>query len=259
MKLFLAAILLCATSLFAQVSKEDVAYVNTVFYPATALLYSQDDSGEMQMHCTATAIEKNKTGYLFLTAAHCGSVDDLSKNTVSPEQTFFFISPDENGSKSFLKAVPVGAGFRHKGDDFMLFQVDTDKSFPVIPLGKDAVAMEQVVNVASPLGLGKQIFIGTVSAASLDRPVIEDDINWTGATLVELFGVDGGSSGSAMVCLDQKAICALIVGSIGGTTMVSVPVSRLIKFREELNAGTYKYWQPDVYAAPKPGEPAHKH
>ena len=246
--LFLASLFLIVPAK-AQTA-QDIDYVNKVFFPATALLYSQDESGGMHMRCTATAIEKTEDGYTFVTAAHCGAEDDEDHKTVSPEKTFFYITEDTAQDKTFLVAEPVGAGYRHRGDDFMLFHVKTDKVFPVVQLGHDPVALESIVNVASPLGLGKQVFLGTVSKASIDRPLVFEDINWTHAVTLQLFGTDGGSSGSAAVCLDQKAICAFVVGSIDKTTMVAMPVSRLQAVIAGLKDGSYKYWQKDSDAKP---------
>jgi hypothetical protein len=251
--LFLAFILMLVSlfpiHIFAQTS-QDVEYVNKVFYPATTLLYGQDEAGGMRMRCTATAIGKTGNIYTFVTAAHCGAVDDEDHKTVSPEKTFFYITEDSVEDKTFLKAEPVGAGYRHRGDDFMLFEVKTDKVFPVVALGHDPEALESIVNVASPLGLGKQVFLGTVSKAWIDRPLAFEDINWTHAVMLQLFGTDGGSSGSAVVCLDQKAICAFVVGSIDKTSMVAMPVSRLQTVIAGLKDGTYKYWQKDSDAKP---------
>jgi S1-C subfamily serine protease len=238
---------------------QDAEYVNHVFYPATALLYAEDKAGGMRMRCTATAIEKTKGGYVFVTAAHCGAIDDEAHKTVSPEKTFFYITADEQDDKEFMKADPVGAGYRHRGDDFMLFEVKTDKVFPVVALGNDPIVLGSIANVASPLGLGKQVFLGSVSKAKLDRPLVEDDINWTNAVMLQLFGTDGGSSGSAVVCLDQKAICAFVVGSVDKTTMIAMPVSRLKMVIAGLKDGSYKYWQKDPdsksSADPKGPEP----
>ena len=233
-----------ATFLHAQIDKTNLDYINTTFYPATVLLYNQEDDGSMKMRCTATAIEKNKTGYVFVSAAHCGCDDDTDNETVKPVKTFFYITLDDVKNKQFLSAKPTGCGYRHDGDDFMLFQVDTDKSIPVVKLGSDPDTTDQIVNVASPLGLGKQVFFGSVSGANLQRPVIVDDINWTNAIMLQLFGTDGGSSGSAVVCLDQKAICAFVVGSIDKSSIIAMPVSRLIKVREQIADDDYSYWQP---------------
>lgn len=253
---FASLLLAIALSVFPAKAQnaQDIEYVNKTFFPATALLYSQDESGGMHMRCTATAIEKTDATYTFVTAAHCGAIDDEDHKTVSPEKTFFYITEDTAQDKTFLVAEPIGAGYRHRGDDFMLFQVKTDKVFPVVALGHDPIALESVVNVASPLGLGKQVFLGTVSKASIDRPLVFEDINWTHAVTLQLFGTDGGSSGSAVVCLDQKAICAFVVGSIDKTTMVAMPVSRLQAVIAGLKDGTYKYWLKDSDA--KPATPA---
>ena len=79
-----------------------------------------------------------------------------------------------------MRATPVGCGYRHKGkDDFALFHVDTDKKFPYRAYRfKDPQVLDQVVNVASPLGLGKQVMLGNISSNILNRPVISKDINW---------------------------------------------------------------------------------
>ena len=251
MKYLTLVAVLWAGLCFGQVSS-DVDYVNQVFYPATALLYAQDQQGGMAMRCTATAIDKDDAGYTFVTAAHCGAIDDTSNKTVSPERTFFYITPDQKDDKVFYKADPIGAGYRHKGDDFMLFKVKTDRQFPIVKLGEDPKALEAIVNIASPLGLGKQVFLGVVSNPGLDRPLVDGDINWTNAIALQLFGTDGGSSGSAAVCLDQRAICAFVVGAVDSTTITAMPVSRLIAVMAGLKDGTYKYWQkdPDSKAAP---------
>lgn len=242
--------LVAAMALLAQ-SPADIDYVNQTFYPATALLYSQDSQGGMSMRCTATAISKEGDEYTFVTAAHCGAEDSEDSKTVSPEKTFFYITPDQKDDKTFLKADPVGAGYRHRGDDFMLFKVKTDHAFPVVELGHDPKALESVVNIASPLGLGKQVFLGIVSNSVLDRSIADGDINWTNAIALQLFGTDGGSSGSAVVCLDQRAVCAFVVGSIDKTTIIAMPVSRLITMMKGLADGSYKYWQKDPDAKPK--------
>jgi S1-C subfamily serine protease len=228
------------------ISQTPIQFVNSTFYPATALLYSQSDGGDYRMLCTATAIEKTDKGYVFVTAAHCACDDDTEAKTVSPSETFFYLTADESNHKDFMKADLTGCGYRHAGDDFAIFDVETKQTFPVVPLGEDPKTLDPIVNVASPLGLGKQAFIGSVSSSTLNRPVVVEDINWTHAVLLQLFGTDGGSSGSSVVCLDQRKICAIVVGSIDKTTIVAVPVSRLIKLRAALAAGTYTHWKPDA-------------
>jgi hypothetical protein len=250
--LFLGFVFLLAVStvLANDLTDQDKDYINHTLYPATVLLYSQDAEGSMQMRCTATAIFGDDKTYQFVTASHCGCVENNSHNTVSPEKTYFFISPDIAGNKIYLKAEPLGCGYRTRGDDYFLLQTDATVKFPIVSLGQDAKILDEVYNVGSPLGLGKQVFTGTVSSSYLDRPVRIEDINWEGAILLQLFGINGGSSGSSLVCADQKAICGFVVGSIEDTTMVAVPVSRFIKFRDALLKGQYKWYVKDPDAAP---------
>ena len=237
--------LLIGSTALAQLTPAEKTYVNETLWPATGLLYVQTAEGAMDMRCTATAIDQDDKSYTFVTAAHCGCVDDASKNLVAPQKAFFFISPDVVGNKLYLKATVKGCGFRTKGDDFFLLTTDKTVKFPVVPLGQDPKIMDAVINVGSPLGLGKQVFLGSVSSPMLDRPVVQDDIQWTNAVLLQEFGVNGGSSGSSVICVDQKAICAFVVGSIAETSMIAMPVSRLVKFREALAAGKYKWYVND--------------
>ncbi len=246
----LAVALLFAGLSFAQIPEAEKPYVNSTLLPATGLLYSQSEDGEMKMRCTTTVIDQDATTYTVATAAHCGCEDDSSKHIVTPQKTFFFVSPDQPGNKLYLKAKVLGCGYRTKGDDFFLLAIDKTITFPVVPLGHDPKLMDSFVNVGGPLGLGKQVFYGSVSSPVLDRPISFEDIQWTGTVLLQEFGVNGGSSGSSAVCLDQHAICAFVVGSIAETTMVAMPVSRLIKFREQLAAGKYKWYHPDPDSAP---------
>ena len=224
-------------------------YINTSVRPAVATLYSQDENGTMKMRCTATAIEEDATSYTFVTAAHCGCEDNAELKSTSAEKTFFFIQPELAGNKVYLKAKPQACGYRTKGDDYFLLTIDKTIKFPILPLGKDPKAMDEFVNVAGPLGVGLQVFTGSVSSEVLDRPVTVPmdggDIQWTGAILLQIFGVNGGSSGSAVLCLDQKAVCAFVVGSMGSTSIVAMPVSRLIQFRSLLAAGKYPWYKPD--------------
>jgi hypothetical protein len=237
--------LIFSFSASAQLPLAEKTYVNSTLSPATALLYSQSAAGSMDMRCTATAIDQDDTSYTFVTAAHCGCTDSPERNRVTPQKTFFFISPDIVGDKIYLKATPKGCGYRTKGDDFFLLTVDKSFKFPVIPLGKDPKLLDEIINVGGPLGMGKQVFLGSVSSPSVDRPIADGEIQWTNAVLLQEFGVAPGSSGSSVVCIDQHAICAFVVGSVAESTMVAMPVSRFLKFREQLVGGKYKWYQAD--------------
>lgn len=215
---------------------------------AVGILYSQQEDGGMRMHCTTTAFEKTATGYLFVTAAHCIGNDDRGKErTANPYNHTFFISFDETGThaKQFWPASPVFVGYQSRGEDFAVFHVVSNDVWPTIPLGDETSLTEgaQYWNVASPLGLGRQIQEGLISSMSLDRPVTEGDINWKGTLVLQQAGVNGGSSGSPLVSKDQHKIIGFLVGTIGGSTTVAIPVSRFIAVRAAVAKDAYRYWK----------------
>jgi len=216
------------------------------FVSATALLYGQTEDGSLRMLCTATAFERDKNVFHFVTAAHCVGTDDTVHDRVQVEPTSWFITFDEPEKKNFFPAKLLGAGYQHRGDDFAVLEVKLENPVPVIGVAdKDPSLGEDVSNIASPLGLGKQLFRGHISMEKLDRPVVEGDINWKGATLLQMSS-GPGSSGSAIVSRSQKSIVAFLVGVIGGRgspNIVAIPVSKFKKFWGEAKDGKYKWYK----------------
>ncbi len=255
--ILVSLVLLFTPSTFAS-NKELVEQVKS----AVALLYSQDEAGGMRMHCTVTAFEKLTTetvvngkkfsatkGYLFATAAHCVGTDDVDKEKSADTKNIpFYITFDEAKAKTFYPAKALFVGYQHRGEDFSVFEVDTDADWGVMPLGDEKKASDgdDIINVSSPLGLGKQVLVGTISSVYLDRPLIEGDINWKGSITLTIGGVNGGSSGSAIVSQDQKAIVGFLVGTIGGTTVTAIPVSKFKAVRKAVEEGKYRYYSPTV-------------
>jgi len=231
----------------AQSRQSDTEFITTI-QNAVGLLYSQDQSGSMRMACTATAYERIKTGYRFVTAAHCIGSDNRDKELSASAETPFFITFDEHAEKTFWPAEPVFIGYQSRGEDFAVFEVETTKHWPVIPLGDEQHEVIPALywNIASPLGLGKQVFSGSVTSLDLDRPVKQNDINWQHSLVLQQAGVNGGSSGSALVSQTQRTIIGFLVGSIGESTIVAIPVSR---FRVALKA-----WQEKRYRWYRPKE-----
>lgn len=233
---------------------------------SVAILYSQDSSGGLNMHCTVTAVEqltkesvvddkKTKviTGYHFITAAHCIGPDDTSKERAADTKTTpFFITYDQTAVKTFHAAHPVFVGYQSRGEDFAMFRVNTSEDWATTPLGDEKKASDgdEIINVSAPLGLGKQVLVGSISSVFLDRPLIQGDINWTGTITLSLPGVNGGSSGSAIVSEEQKAIVGFLVGTVGGETIVAIPVSRFISVRKAVEAGKYRWYSPVIQENP---------
>lgn len=213
---------------------------------AVGLLYSMDSGGTMNMHCTATAFEKVEKGYLFVTAAHCVGSDDTTKEkSANPFKTSFFITFDERTQeKKFYPAKPKLVGYQSRGEDFAIFEVDTPDKWQTVDIGDEKVLQDgaQYWNIASPLGLGRQTFEGIISSVFLDRPLISGDINWGGTLVLQQTGVNGGSSGSALISKETHKIVGFLVGSVGETTTIAIPVSRFIAVRKAADLGKYKYW-----------------
>ncbi len=230
-------------------STDELNQLEKDFRLASGLLYAQTDDGGFRMMCTVTAFEKTGKKYHFVTAAHCVADDDTQHERVDVAKTNWFITFDEPGNKNLVEAKVIGVGYQHRGDDFAVLEVDLAKDVPTIPLAaKDPQLGENVSNFASPLGLGKQLFRGHVSMEKLDRPVIEDSINWKGATLVQMSS-GPGSSGSAIVSQHQTGIVAFLVGVIGARgsqNIVTIPVGRFKTFWAQAQAGTYKWYKPDT-------------
>lgn len=214
---------------------------------AVGILYSQEFNGGMTMRCTMTAFEKTKDGYLFASAAHCIGADNQSKERSAAHKDIpFYMTFDEAGNKTFYPAEPKAVGYQSRGDDFAIFEVKTDKTWPIIPIGteKDEEEGNAIINVASPLGLGKQVFKGTISSLNLDRPIIQGDINWRGSIGLQI-AAEGGSSGSAIISEKQEKIVAFLVGTAGGSTVIAIPATKFTAFKKAVEDGKYRWFKAD--------------
>ncbi len=222
------------------------------FSQATALLYARIGSGTYIMVCTATAFERNEMVYHFVTAAHCVAEDNHDHRRVELAPVDWFISFDQRGTKNFIHAKILRAGYQSRGDDFAVLEVTLDKPVPVIPLAsKDPSLGESVSNVASPLGLGKQLFRGHVTMERLDRPIIDAGLNWRDTTLLQI-NSGPGSSGSAIVSTSQSGITSILVGRIsnrGSENVVSIPVSKFQKFNQGVADGKYPWYRAETTAS----------
>ena len=230
-------------------------------YDATVLVYMQSDGGDLLMTCTATAVLQNDKGYSFLTAGHCMQSDDL----------VYYLSDDKQDPKTFFKVDKVACGFPARGADFCLMHVTTNQEFPVMAVGvsSESVAGEPAASVSSPLGLGKQTFRGFIAAPHLKRLLtlrdkggkankdskVDDKTaaiigRWYDYTLFQMPGVNSASSGSALLCMDQRAICGVVVGILAtesGHESVALPINVVV---ERLEASKIAY-----RTAPKPEAP----
>lgn len=195
-------------------------------YKATVVIY-RDDSGTLTPSCTATAIMKVDGGYFFMTASHC----------VEPG-TDYYVSSDELPKVLWLVRA-IDKGNIAKGNDYAVLMVPTTQVFPVVDLGADPVNLlgEPVVSVTAPLGMGKQVLRGSIANPYVQRSIpvrVNGKVlgNWRGAMLLQMPGINPASSGSALACANQRAVCGIIVGAIAtplGQEGVALPISGLLQ------------------------------
>jgi len=196
------------------------------FYKATVILYRQSgEDGTFAPSCTATAIMKVEGGYFFVTASHC----------IDPGSDYYVTSDEQ--PKVLWQVAAIEKGNIAKGMDYAVLMVPTTQEFPVVPIGADPNNLlgEPVVSVTAPLGLGKQVLRGSIANPSVERSMVVHYNgkvigNWKGGMLLQMPGINPASSGSAVGCVNQKAVCGIIVGVIStqiGQEGVALPISRL--------------------------------
>ena len=251
----LAATLLLAVALCAPIKaaaqQNPSQSLGKDVYESVYLLYTQDVESDMKMTCTATAYRtvQNKDKTLdtrLVSAAHCVQGDDSKQQKLEK----FYISADNNGSKIFIPVTVVEVGDKRQGDDFVILQAK-GTAFHLTPLGdSDKTYMgESVIGVSAPYGLGKEYYQGYVSNTHLDRPPLDaGDVRWTDLELVSIGG-GPGSSGSAIVSVDQRAITGFLVGRIPGEEIgfMCVPVNKFRAFEKAVDNGSYKKTKVDKH------------
>lgn len=221
----LLAIILAAASLFTSLpssaQKPQPATVAAPFaqrlYNATALLYQREAKGGLNFRCTATNFLKTDVGYYAVTAKHCVHSDEK-----------YFLVFDEDSDRPYIKADVL---FTTDDTDVAVLGYFSKENLPVIPLGDEKLESigSPVVNVSSPLGLGKLYFDGHIAAMTLRDRVQADGVP---DPMVLQLPAAGGASGSAVCSPAQEAIIGIVVmiyipdngGSIATT---AVPVSQV--------------------------------
>ena len=177
-------------------------------YNATFLLYAQDSSGDMQIECTATSVLKYQKGFLLVTASHC------------IEEKYAYFITDDKEIKTFIPIDDAACGNPGQGMDFCVIHVTTDQEYAVVPLGTNPTGIggEPLASVSNPLGMGKMVLRGNLAIPALKRPMSQETdrikSTWYNHIMFQMPGTFNGSSGAALLCLNQRAICGIVVGDI---------------------------------------------
>lgn len=218
-------------------------------------------TGDELSACTVQAFERDDVAefYYFATAAHCVAIDNTLKEKVRVLYKKVRLHADHSGTQTYIVATVAAAGYRTEGDDFAVLRVAFSdmKGFrpPVIPFAPvRAETGETFVSFAMPGGAGLQFLPGWVSRSSIDVPLVvpERDINWEGGLFIHV-PVAGGSSGSAIVSVERKAIIGILVGHVPfADSAVALPSDRFLKFWERVKNGTYPWFKMEEENAAKP-------
>ncbi|VVB51632.1 Trypsin-like peptidase domain protein [uncultured archaeon] len=200
---------------------------------ATNPLYADVD-GNVRFICTATAIQKIPTGYIFLTARHC---------VADPRLQGWFVVIDKKSDTPYIKATVLLAGDLYT--DAALLQVNTLLDIPTVPLGDERLLSisSRVEYFGFPQNLGKFYFEGYVTSLKIGPPAYSDP-QWNG-DLGLTIQIGPGSSGSALVDPQQEAIVGVVTGvtysRLGGPILsMATPVSKVRVLVSDYKAGRTK-------------------
>jgi len=225
------------------------------FKKAVVNLFEEDEEGNLNFVCTATAFERKGKKYYFVSAAHCVGDDDTDHEKIITRPSNWYITFRDSPEKHFFPAKIVVAGYQHRLNDFLVLEAELEHPVPTMPLASgDPHNGEIVSNMASPHNLGKLLFRGLVSIESVDRTILvgEDEVNWKGTAVLQI-NVGGGSSGSAIVSHRQRGIVAILIGMNSSSLAYAIPVSKFKQFWAEFNAKKYKWYRPEDNSG-KPGK-----
>jgi Trypsin-like peptidase domain len=159
--------------------------------------------------CTVTAYETIPGGYHLIGAGHC-----VGKSTGYT----YAVADDVN--EEFSPVTVVKSAFDKKFD-FSVFELKTDKVYPVIPLGTlDGVSIgDDVIDVNFALASAKQLSVGKVSSANLTS----EGVVVPGYFMAQIFGSEG-SSGSALISSTTHKIVGIVTMQFGDDNEAQITV-----------------------------------
>jgi Trypsin-like peptidase domain len=181
--------------------------------------------GQVQDFCTVTAYEAIPGGYHLIGAGHC----------VAKSSGFTYAVADDVSGDS--TPVTVVKSEFDKKFDFAIFELKTDKAYPVIPLGTlDGVSIgDDVIDVNFSLTAAKQLSLGKVSAAEL----LFDGITVPGYFIAQFFGSEG-ASGSAVISAVTHKIIGIVTLQFGDDNEAQIDIGMGVEsidnFQEFLRA-----------------------
>lgn len=247
-KIFSKIIFIFAVLLFASCATE-VKYIKQKMMKATVRFEAIYPNKQGKSICTAWAVDRIGKSYHFSLAAHClPDICTTSSNTPS----FWVILEKDNGKVfKYYKSNVVAMGTTDDFQDLAIVRAELDEYIPILPLGYRAPNLDEELRIVSaPIPrLGNQMFRAYISKEKSDKIWRSNSkYKWKGIIPIQAkeLGVGFGSSGGAVVSLEQKAVVAVIVASMENpntrhVTILTLPVSRFKKFYKEVKKGKHKW------------------
>jgi hypothetical protein len=197
----------------------------------------EDNTVMPEPECAAQSFQKIPRGYLLLTAAHCvveeRSAGFIKFDEIVVDNRLFVDYGNPDASRKFIPVTIKLVGDLRNGYDIAILEMDTTAVLPVIPLGDESTLDmgDKLVSVSGPEGAYVKFwFEGYLSAkkSQIDPALVRDRLGWKNLEFIEMGGTFG-SSGSAIISVDQRAIVgvydAMFRPSLDRISIGMVPVS----------------------------------
>ena len=171
--------------------------------------------------CTTEPIEKIAGGYRLLSAGHCVQS--------TPADLQFSVAEEIGGARTPVKMVKAYLG---EDVDFALFELKTDKVYPVFELGteKDLKVGDAIINPNFSQGLGKQLSMGVVASMPITKSEDCEDAGCVGKFIIHE-SAGPGASGSAVLSVKTHKVVGVLVWEFEGKVGFGVePISVFVKF-----------------------------
>lgn len=191
-------------------------------------LYAQGDSGNLNFNCTATAVERREGKIVVLTAFHCASrgtsyLISFDRRTFYPLR-LWKIPHEEVDAQKHPRT------HNEPKTDMAMFLMEDDPRISVIPMGDDSTLKpgRKITMVGYPLGITKTHYEGII-AGRLEKP----GADLHGYIVLQIFGAPG-SSGTAVIDQETKAIVGVLTGAAQAIVGTPVLFATPIRYRKYL-------------------------
>ena len=204
--------------------KSDLVSLFAKVSPAVGALYVRNSSGDLGFLCTVTAVDRDASRVVLLTANHCVK-KDVAYSVTFDGRSFYgarvWKIPHED-----LDANKYPRTFGEPQTDMAFFVIDESPlpQVPTVPLGSDELMAsgKRIAVVGFPLGVAKISYEGII-AGRFNRPGSDTD----GYLLIQAFGAPG-SSGSAIIDEETGSVVGVLVrarqAAVGLPVIFATPI-----------------------------------